>query len=187
MGLTIRDVAKAVGVSTATVSNVLNKRGKVGRRTQDLVLSTVKRLGYETILSETNYDPRRTQEAAIRMMGHNVGQPGSEALFEIAPSASRFQTTLSPAGVVNAQTSRIVDQTQGPAMICRIFHPARSTKCLSSSSPSQPFGQNSWNGTSRTSLFITLANPANLALPRGSRDLFPPHLHSSRRAAESAE
>ena len=118
MGLTIRDVAKAVGVSTATVSNVLNKRGKVGRRTHDLVLSTVKRLGYlphiharrlasrgtrtmgvivseivipffpevimgflartrqlgyETILSETNYDPRRTQEAAIRMMAHNVG------------------------------------------------------------------------------------------------------------------
>ena len=118
MGLTIRDVAKAAGVSTATVSNVLNKRGKVGRRTQGLVLSTVKRLGYlpniharrlasrdtrtlgiivsdivnpffpevimgfltrtrqlgyETILSETNYDPRRTQEAAIRMMAHNVG------------------------------------------------------------------------------------------------------------------
>lgn len=117
MGLTIRDVAKAAGVSTATVSNVLNKRGKVGHRTQGLVLSTVKRLGYlpniharrlasrdtrtlgiivsdivnpffpevimsflartrqlgyETILSETNYDPRRTQEAASRMMAHNV-------------------------------------------------------------------------------------------------------------------
>jgi LacI family transcriptional regulator len=118
MGLTIRDVAKAAGVSTATVSNVLNKRGKVGRRTQGLVLSTVKRLGYlpniharrlasrdtrmlgiivsdivnpffpevimsflartrqlgyETILSETNYDPRRTREAASRMMAHSVG------------------------------------------------------------------------------------------------------------------
>ncbi len=118
MGLTIRDVAKAAGVSTATVSNVLNKRGKVGRRTQGLVLSTVKRLGYlpniharrlasrdnrtlgiivsdivnpffpevimsflartrqlgyETILSETNYVPRRTQEAARRMMAHSVG------------------------------------------------------------------------------------------------------------------
>ena len=118
MGLTIRDVAKAAGVSTATVSNVLNKRGKVGRRTHDLVLSTVKRLGYlpniharrlasrdtrmlgiivsdivnpffpevimsflartrqlgyETILSETNYDPRRTREAASRMMAHSVG------------------------------------------------------------------------------------------------------------------
>jgi LacI family transcriptional regulator len=117
MGLTIRDVAKAAGVSTATVSNVLNKRGKVGRRTQGLVFSTVKRLGYlpniharrlasrdtrmlgiivsdienpffpeiiksflartrqlgyEAILSDTNYDPRRTQEAASRMMAHNV-------------------------------------------------------------------------------------------------------------------
>jgi LacI family transcriptional regulator len=110
-------VAKAAGVSTATVSNVLNKRGKVGRRTQGLVFSTVKRLGYlpniharrlasrdtrmlgiivsdienpffpeiiksflartrqlgyEAILSDTNYDPRRTQEAASRMMAHNV-------------------------------------------------------------------------------------------------------------------
>src|SRR2546425_12512147 len=46
MGLTIRDVAKAAGVSTATVSNVLNKTGKVARRTHRLVLSAVKRLGY---------------------------------------------------------------------------------------------------------------------------------------------
>jgi len=117
MRLTIREVADAAGVSTATVSNVLNKRGKVGRRTQNLVLSTVKRLGYlpniharrlasrdtrtlgiivsdienpffpevikgflarsrqlgyDAILSDTNYDPRRTQEAARRMMTHNV-------------------------------------------------------------------------------------------------------------------
>ena len=117
MGLTIRDVAKAAGVSTATVSNVLNKTGKVGRRTQLLVIATVKKLGYvanaharnlasrdsrtlgiivsdienpffpeviksfeirarqlgyEVILSDTNYDPRRTREAAERMMEHNV-------------------------------------------------------------------------------------------------------------------
>lgn len=117
MALTIRDVAKAAGVSTATVSNVLNKTGKVGPRTQQLVLSTVKRLnyfpnvharhlasrdsrtlgiivsdivnpffpevvksfetrarqlGYDAILSDTNYDPRRTREAAERMMEHNV-------------------------------------------------------------------------------------------------------------------
>lgn len=117
MRLTIRDVAKAAGVSTATVSNVLNKTGKVGRRTHTLVLSTVKRLGYfpnvharhlashdsrtlgiivsdiqnpffpeviksfetrarqlgyDAILSDTDYDPRRTREAAERMMEHNV-------------------------------------------------------------------------------------------------------------------
>jgi DNA-binding LacI/PurR family transcriptional regulator len=117
MGPTIRDVAKAVGVSTATVSNVLNKTGKVGRHTRRLVLSTVKRLGYipnvharhlashaprtigiivsdienpffpeviksfetrarqlgyDVIVSDTNYDPRRTREAAERMMEHKV-------------------------------------------------------------------------------------------------------------------
>lgn len=114
---TIRDVAKAAGVSTATVSNVLNNTGKVGANTQRLVLSTVKRmgyipdaharhlarggrhtlgiivsdienpffpeviksfetrarqLGYDAILSDTNYDPRRTREAAERMMEHKV-------------------------------------------------------------------------------------------------------------------
>ena len=117
MGLTIRDVAKAAGVSTATVSNVLNKTGKVGAQTHSLVLSAVKRLGYfpdvharhlasresrtmgiivsdienpffpeviksfetrarelgyDAILSDTNYDPRRTREAAERMMKHKV-------------------------------------------------------------------------------------------------------------------
>src|SRR5215471_10621806 len=117
MALTIRDVAKAAGVSTATVSNVLNKTGKVGGRTHRLVLSAVKRLGYfpnvharhlasrdsrtlgiivsdivnpffpeiiksfetrarqlgyDAIVSDTNYDPRRTREAAQRMMEHKV-------------------------------------------------------------------------------------------------------------------
>ena len=117
MSLTIRDVAKAAGVSTATVSNVLNKTGKVGPRARTLVLSAVKRLGYfpnvharhlashdsrtlgiivsdienpffpeviksfetraqqlgyDAILSDTNYDPRRTRAAAERMMEHNV-------------------------------------------------------------------------------------------------------------------
>ena len=117
MSVTIRDVAKASGVSTATVSNVLNKTGKVGQDTRRVVLQAVKRmgyipdvharhlasrdrrtlgiivsdienpffpevvkgfetrarqLGYDVILSDTNYDPRRTREAADRMMEHKV-------------------------------------------------------------------------------------------------------------------
>lgn len=117
MSVTIRDVAKAAQVSTATVSNVLNKTGKVGKETRRLVLSTVRnlgyirdvharhlashdrrtlgiivsdienpffpevvksfetrarQLGYDAILSDTNYDTRRTQEAAERMMEHKV-------------------------------------------------------------------------------------------------------------------
>jgi DNA-binding LacI/PurR family transcriptional regulator len=46
MAATIRDVAKEAGVSTATVSNVLNRTGRVGSKTRQLVLSAVKRLGY---------------------------------------------------------------------------------------------------------------------------------------------
>jgi LacI family transcriptional regulator len=117
MSVTIRDVAQATGVSTATVSNVLNKTGKVGLNTRRLVLGAVKRmgyvpdvnarrlasrdhrtlgiiisdienpffpevvkgfetrarqLGYDVILSDTNYDPRRTRESADRMVEHKV-------------------------------------------------------------------------------------------------------------------
>jgi DNA-binding LacI/PurR family transcriptional regulator len=46
MNVTIRDVADGAGVSTATVSNVLNNTGKVGRTTQQRVLVVVKKLGY---------------------------------------------------------------------------------------------------------------------------------------------
>lgn len=117
MSVTIREVAQAAGVSTATVSNVLNKTGKVGVETRRTVLGTVKRmgyvpnvharhlasgdhrtlgiivsdlenpffpevvkgfetraieLGYDILLTDTNYDPRRTRQAADRMMEHKV-------------------------------------------------------------------------------------------------------------------
>src|SRR5579859_6657825 len=117
MTVTIREVAAAAGVSTATVSNVLNNTGKVGPATRRTVLTTVRRLGYvpdvharhlasresrtlgiivsdienpffpeviksfetrarelgyDAILSDTNYDPSRTREAAERMMEHKV-------------------------------------------------------------------------------------------------------------------
>lgn len=115
--VTIREVANAAGVSTATVSNVLNNTGKVGADTRRHVLATVRKLGYvpdvharrlasnnrrpmgiivsdienpffpeviksfetrarelgyDAILSDTNYDPQRTREAAERMMEHKV-------------------------------------------------------------------------------------------------------------------
>jgi LacI family transcriptional regulator len=117
MNVTIRDVADGAGVSTATVSNVLNNTGKVGHTTQQRVLAVVnklgyvpnaharhlashdlrtlgiivsdienpffpevikgfeiraRQLGYDAILSDTNYDSRRTREAAERMIEHQV-------------------------------------------------------------------------------------------------------------------
>jgi LacI family transcriptional regulator len=44
--ITVKDIAAAVGVSVATVSNVLNGRPNVGREIRQQVLRVAKRLGY---------------------------------------------------------------------------------------------------------------------------------------------
>ena len=173
MGLTIRDVAKAAGVSTATVSNVLNKTGKVGRRTHLLVLSTVKRLGYfpnvharhlashdsrtlgiivsdienpffpevvksfevrarqlgyDAILSDTNYDPRRTREAAERMMEHNlrgVAVMTSEISLRLIHELARRRiavTFLDLAPVRSYMSNLRIDYFSGVEQIVKYLH-----------------------------------------------------------------
>jgi DNA-binding LacI/PurR family transcriptional regulator len=52
--VTIRDVAKAAGVSVATVSYVLNNSGRVGRPTRRAVLSAVRSLDYVANLNARN-------------------------------------------------------------------------------------------------------------------------------------
>ncbi len=52
--VTIRDVAKAAGVSVATVSYVLNNSGRVGRPTRRAVLSAVRNLDYVANLNARN-------------------------------------------------------------------------------------------------------------------------------------
>jgi DNA-binding LacI/PurR family transcriptional regulator len=117
MGLTIREVARHAGVSTATVSHVLNNTGQVSQGTRQMVMSVVRelgyipnaharllasgksrtfgmivsdienpffpevvksfetrarQLGYEVILSDTNYDPKLTRRAAEKMLEQHV-------------------------------------------------------------------------------------------------------------------
>lgn len=173
MGLTIRDVAKAAGVSTATVSNVLNKTGKVGPRTHTLVLSAVKRLGYfpdvharhlasresrtmgiivsdienpffpeviksfetrarelgyDAILSDTNYDPRRTREAAERMMEHKVRGVAvmtSEISLRLIHELARRRiavTFLDLAPVRNYVSNLRIDYNSGIRQIVEYLH-----------------------------------------------------------------
>ena len=52
--VTIRDVARAAGVSVATVSYVLNNSGRVGRPTRRAVLSAVRNLDYVANLNARN-------------------------------------------------------------------------------------------------------------------------------------
>src|SRR6202163_1182538 len=173
MALTIRDVAKAAGVSTATVSNVLNKTGKVGRRTHHIVLSAVKRLGYfpnaharhlasrdsrtlgiivsdivnpffpevikgfetrarqlgyDAILSDTNYEPQRTREAAERMMEHKVrgvAARTSEISLRVIQELARRRiavTFLDLAPVRQYVSNLRIDYYSGMQQIVRYLH-----------------------------------------------------------------
>ena len=65
-GITIRDVAKEAGVSTATVSYVLNGSRRVGDDTRDRVLQTALRLGYRA-----NITARNLQASETRLIGYS--------------------------------------------------------------------------------------------------------------------
>jgi LacI family transcriptional regulator len=173
MTVTIRDVAKAAGVSTATVSNVLNSTGKVGTKTQRHVLSTVKRLGYvpdvharrlasnnrrtlgiivsdienpffpeviksfetrarelgyDAILSDTNYDPDRTRIAAERMMEHKVRGVAimtSEISMRLVHELARRKiavTFLDLAPVRGYMSNLRIDYASGIEQIVKYLH-----------------------------------------------------------------
>jgi DNA-binding LacI/PurR family transcriptional regulator len=173
MSVTIRDVANAAGVSTATVSNVLNSTGKVGPKTQHRVLATVKRLGYvpdvharrlassnrrtlgiivsdienpffpeiiksfetraralgyDAILSDTNYDPQRTQEAAERMMEHKVRGVAimtSEISMRLVHELARKKiavTFLDLAPIRGYMSNLRIDYKSGIEQIVRYLH-----------------------------------------------------------------
>jgi LacI family transcriptional regulator len=173
MSVTIRDVAKAAAVSTATVSNVLNKTGKVGSETRRIVISTVRKLGYirdvharylathdrrtlgiivsdienpffpevikgfeirarqlgyDAILSDTNYDPRRTHEAAERMMEHKVRGVAimtSEISLRLGRELARKMIAVTSLDLfpVRSHTSSLkIDYSSGVEQIVNYLH-----------------------------------------------------------------
>ena len=45
--ITLKEIAKECGVSTATVSNILNGKNKVSEETKEKVMAVVKKRGYK--------------------------------------------------------------------------------------------------------------------------------------------
>ncbi len=65
MPVSIYDIAKAAGVSAATVSNVLNERGRFSEKTRKLVQQVADDLGYMPNLSARGLRERRTNTIGI--------------------------------------------------------------------------------------------------------------------------
>ena len=63
--MTMSDVAKQAGVSTMTVSNVVNGRPKVSARTRERVLEVMAELGYQMNLTARNLRAGRTNSIAL--------------------------------------------------------------------------------------------------------------------------
>lgn len=62
---TIKEIAKECNVSIATVSNILNHKGKVGEETRKLVLETVEKLNYVPNVAAKNLKQRTSKTIGI--------------------------------------------------------------------------------------------------------------------------
>lgn len=65
MSITIKDVAAAAKVSTATVSHVLNGTRFVSRETKDRVLTTIKEMGYVPSVSASGLRSRKSKRIGL--------------------------------------------------------------------------------------------------------------------------
>ncbi|MDP3176866.1 MAG: LacI family DNA-binding transcriptional regulator, partial [Spirochaetaceae bacterium] len=82
--MTIRDVARAAGVSTATVSRVLNGEGSVSPPTAELVRAAVAALGYRP-----NHVARSLKTRATRTIGVVAPELASDFFMALAESMDR--------------------------------------------------------------------------------------------------
>ena len=87
MRLTLHDVAREAGVSTATVDRVLNNRSGVRSRTREIVVDTARRLGY---VSEASTGASDAQRIPALRSGLILCCPGARTCsFE--PSSSNWR------------------------------------------------------------------------------------------------
>lgn len=60
MRVTIYDIAKEAGVSTATVSKVINNRGKIGKKTQEKIYAIMEKHNYAPSVSASSLTVKRS-------------------------------------------------------------------------------------------------------------------------------
>lgn len=115
--VTIEDVARAAGVSTATVSRALRDLPNVSAATRERVLAAVDELGYRP-------DPTAQRLAAGRG-GAATPAVGVVCIDPSEPATARMLAGV--ADVIDDPTVRAGEVTDPEAMVERILHVARRT------------------------------------------------------------
>jgi len=139
-------------------------------------------------------EEKKFQLVPFQLVALNFGEPrglpaaagkpacAGRPLFEVAPSSPRLQVTFTPACVVGAQTTLIVDQSQRASIgggthlslvvLLQAFSQIARAADVEFSIPvaqqnlgvfhrsSQQFGSKSWNGTSRPASLKTQSPPS---------------------------
>jgi LacI family transcriptional regulator len=111
---TLRDIAKAVGVSVATVSNVLNGRPNVGRDIRAKVLKVAKERGYSPNLAAQAMRTGRTR--AIGLVLPDLTNPFFAALAQAVENSARTAGLL--VCLVDSQ-GRAEGESEGFALLLR--------------------------------------------------------------------
>jgi LacI family transcriptional regulator len=91
--VTIKQVAKAAGVSTQTVSRVLNERPDVSPETRNRVQQIIARLGYQPSALARSLIQQRSYTLGIVTAGLNYSGP-SRTLYGISVQAEQMGYSL---------------------------------------------------------------------------------------------
>lgn len=75
--VTIKDVAKAAGVTNGTVDRVLHNRGEVAHETKAKVMSVVERLGYKPNVYASMLARNKAHSIAVLMPSFSKGISGN--------------------------------------------------------------------------------------------------------------
>jgi DNA-binding LacI/PurR family transcriptional regulator len=140
--VTIRDVARAAGVSVATVSYVLNNTGRVGRPTRRAVLSAVRNLDYVANLNARNLAKDASQ--TLGMLVSDVENPffpevikgfeqrAREQNFDVILSNTNYEAKV----MTEAATRMLRQRVRGLAFITSEVAPETIRKIKARQTPS---------------------------------------------------
>src|SRR6201988_1673463 len=110
--VTVKDIAAAVGVSVATVSNVLNDRPNVGEATRHKVLELARRLGYRPNRAAQAMRTGRTRSLGLVLP--DLTNPFFPELAQAVENTARSRGLL--VGLIDSQ-SRPEGEADGFALL----------------------------------------------------------------------